>query len=538
VRDRRRSAASSPIDDVSRRRVVAVAAAALAIVSLSVSCVEPAGLRAESDAVQVITTTGILADLVRNVGGDRVQVTSLVPDRADPHSYEPSLRDVRNVVYADAAFSNYLLLEQQSVIRTLDANLPAGVPNVSLAEGAVKYAAEIIPLVEDVSLDTIWLGMRVRGTGSDRGADRGSEVHLSAIDVDGPGTLVAYLTESFGRPERYIDSSDGVDPSNGYRDDSVTLPPDAHSHMSWAFTEPGVYRLSMQATLSTEHGAEPDPLGEATFTFAVGVDAHEVGGTRVEHVLDGGHADLTVDLDSGELLVLHDPEGGGEGSQVALDPATTVIEVLNRALHEVPAGPGFRFLGRPGDSIHQLPQAVLGKHVHGEIDPHLWHDVHNAIAYVQLIRDTLIGVDPDGALEYRAQADRYIDELSALDEEVRATIAEVPESRRRLVTTHDAFGYLAHAYGLDISGFVTPNPASEPSLAARRKLSETIRNLQIPAVFLEPNLAARSATLREVADEQGVQVCPIYGDTFDAQVTDYVALMRFNADSIRRCLGA
>ena len=115
--------------------------------------------------------------------------------------------------------------------------------------------------------------------------------------------------------------------------------------------------------------------------------------------------------------------------------------------------------------------------------------------------------------------------------------AGIPESRRYLVTTHDAFAYLAKAYDLTVAGFVTPNPAAEPSLADRRRLTDTIRNLRVPAVFLEPNLAARSATLTEVADEQGVRICPIYGDTLDDQVTSYVRLMRFNADSLLECLG-
>jgi ABC-type Zn uptake system ZnuABC Zn-binding protein ZnuA len=89
---------------------------------------------------------------------------------------------------------------------------------------------------------------------------------------------------------------------------------------------------------------------------------------------------------------------------------------------------------------------------------------------------------------------------------------------------------------LSVAGFVTANPAAEPSLADRRKLSQTIENLDVPAVFLEPNLAARSSTLTEVAREQGIEICPIYGDTFDADVTDYVEMMRFNADSLRDCL--
>jgi len=520
---------------VTVRRWASVVAVLLPVL-LAAACSGATGLRAEEDRVQVVTTTGILADLVANVGGDRVRVTSLVPDGADPHAYEPSLRAVRDVVYADAAFSNYLLLEQQSIIRTLDANLPKEAPNISLAEGAVKYAAEIIPLVEDISLDTVWLGMRVRGTGASAGADRGSQVRLSATDVEGPGELVAYLTESFGRPEFYIDSSDGFDASNGHRDDTATLPPDAHSHMSWAFTEPGVYRLDLRAALAVDTDQRPIDAGVATVTFAVGVDPHDVAGMTVDDVVDGGHADITVDLDTDAVYLLHDPEGGGEAAQRELDPDTTVIEVPNVALHEVPPDPAYRFLGRAGEQIHQLPQAVLGKHVHGEIDPHLWQDVGNAIAYVQLIRDTLIDVDPDAALEYRANADRYIDVLDRLDRYVADTIAQVPEPARRLITTHDSFGYLAHAYDVTVSGFVTSNPATEPSLASRRKLTETIRNLDIPAVFLEPNLAARSATLREVASEQGVAICPIYGDAFDDEVDTYVEMMQFNADSLRRCL--
>jgi anchored repeat ABC transporter substrate-binding protein len=513
--------------------LVVVVALALVVAA----CAAPPGLRAGDDGrVQVITTTGILRDLVANVGGERVNVASLVPDGADPHAHEPSLRSIRDVVYADVALSNYMLLEEHAIIKALDANLDPDVPNISLAEGAVRYAAEIIQLVENVSLDTIWLGMRVRGTGEQHGANRASDVLLSATDASGPGAVVAYLTESFGEPVFYVDSTDGFDASNGYRDDTSTLPPDAHTHMSWAFTEPGFYRLTMRARLAVSADSRPVDMGEQVFTFAVGVDPHDAPDMDVVDVLDEGHADVTVDVDAGELYLYADPHGGGDATQEPYDPATTVIEVPNNALHDIPADPGFRFLGRAGDTVYQLPQAVLGRHVHGEIDPHLWQNVRNAISYVELIRDTLIGVDPDGAAEYRSNAAAYIAELEQLDTYVRDTIAAIPERNRHLVTTHDAFAYLAAAYGMEISGFVTPNPATEPSIADRRKLTETVRNLRIPAVFLEPNLASRASTLTEIADEQGISVCPIYGDAFDDDVGTYVEMMRFNADSLYRCL--
>lgn len=486
----------------------------------------------------MVTTTGILADLARHVAGDRADVVSLVPEGGDPHSYEPSLRNVRDIVYADVAFSNYLMLEEQNLIKALDTNLRPGVPNISLAEEAVKYAAEIIPLVEDVSLDTIWLGLRVEGDGADLGATRSSDVLLSATKVDGPGSLIAYLTGSFGDVDIYFDSSDGFDPAGGYRDDSVVLPPDAHTHLSWAFTAPGIYTLDLQAKLQLSQQDKPIEIAIDRVVFAVGVDPYSVPGKDGATVLKAGHSDLTVDLDSKsfEVLLDHEHESGASHREfLPLDEV--VVEVPNLALHEIPGDPTYRFLGHPGDAVYQLPQAVLGKHVHGEIDPHLWQNVRNAMSYVEIMRDTLIEIDPAGAREYSANAVTYLAELEALDTEVRRTIAQVPQGRRTLVTTHDAFGYLARAYGVRIAGFVTPNPAVEPSLAERKRLTETIRNLHVPAVFLEPNLAARSSTLVEVAKEQGIAVCPIYGDAFDQQVTTYVDLMRFNATSIRTCLG-
>lgn len=513
-------------------------AAMLSLASLLAACSAPMSQVADDDRPRVVATTGIIADLVRNVAGDAAVVESIVPEGGDPHSYEPSLRDVRDIAYADTAFSNYLMLEEQSIIRALDANLRDGVPHVALAEQAAEYAAEIIPLVEDLSLDTAWVGLRVEGDGADVGAGRTSEVLLSATGASGPGEVTAYLTGTFGEPEIYFGSADGFEQGDGYRDDTVALPPAAHTHVSWAFDAPGVYELDLQARLQVERDERPIDVGSGTVVFAVGIDPHSVPGRSGATVIDGGHSDITVDLDSRDIAFTLDHEHtGGDLHREVYDLDDIVVEVPNKALHEVPGDPAFRFLGRAGEPLFQLPQAVLGKHVHGEIDPHLWQDVGNAIAYVKAIRDQLVAIDPGSATAYRDNAEAYILELDALDAEVRSTLAQIPESRRTLVTTHDAFGYLGAAYGMEISGFVSPNPGVEPSLADRRRLTETLRNLDVPAVFLEPNLAARSSTLVEVAEEQGIDVCRIYGDAFDEHVTDYIEMMRANARSLHDCLG-
>lgn len=562
---------------------------------------------ARDGQLRVVTTTGILADLVRNVAGGRATVSQLVPDGADPHSYEPSLRAIRDVAYADLAFSNYLLLEQHSIIRALDANLPASAQSVSIAEEAAKQGATILPLVEDRALDTLWLGMRVSGDGKRYGANRASEVDLQVVSVQGPGQASSYLTTTFGTPELGFSSHDGFDAASDYKHDTVSLPADAHQHMSWAFTKPGVYRVQFKARLRPVKGKNVE-FKTATFTFAVGVDAAAVAKREGRVVLGPGHGDVSVDLEAGRIMLVADkqasgqawpsaaktasansasatpssaasanakpgassasaPSPGGSASptsnapsptpsngasapsqsdvvvagaahvpgHVALDPQRVVVDVPTRTLAQVPQGYGF--VGRAGTQAYILPQAVLGKHVHGEIDPHLWHDVHNAAAYVKVICAKLKQVDPAGARVYDANAARYLNQLAQLDTQVKSTLDTISEANRQLVTTNDAYAYLANAYGLKVAGFVAPNPASEPSLADRRKLAATIKDLHIKAVFLEPNLARTRSTLKVVASEAGVKVCPLYGDTLDNQAPTYQAMMRFNANSLARCLG-
>lgn len=551
---------------------------------------------ARDGQLRVVTTTGILADLVRNVAGDRATVSQLVPDGADPHSYEPSLRAIRDVAYADLAFSNYLLLEQHSIIRALDANLPASAQSVSIAEEAAKQGATILPLVEDRALDTLWLGMRVSGDGKRYGANRASEVDLQVVSVQGPGQASSYLTTTFGTPELGFSSHDGFDAASDYKHDTVSLPADAHQHMSWAFTKPGVYRVQFKARLRPVKGKNV-VFKTATFTFAVGVDAAAVAKREGRVVLGPGHGDVSVDLEAGRITLVADkqasgqawpsaaktasastpspaasantnpgassasaPSPGGSASptpsdgasapsqsdvvvagaahvpgHIALDPQRIVVDVPTRTLAQVPQGYGF--VGRAGTQAYILPQAVLGKHVHGEIDPHLWHDVHNAAAYVKVICAKLKQVDPAGASVYEANAARYLNQLAQLDTQVKSTLDTISEANRQLVTTNDAYAYLANAYGLKVAGFVAPNPASEPSLADRRKLAATIKDLHIKAVFLEPNLARTRSTLKVVASEAGVKVCPLYGDTLDNQAPTYQAMMRFNANSLARCLG-
>jgi anchored repeat ABC transporter substrate-binding protein len=476
-----------------------------------------------SDAINVAVTTEIIADLVGQVGTDRVHAFSIVPPGGDPHSYEPTTADARKLAQARVAFTNHLLLEEHALIKLFDSNVPQGSPNIALAESAERYGAHLIPFVEDVRLDVVWLGLAVRGSAESRSA----EVHLRAVALEGPGDLFVYVTDVFGRPRMYFDSRNGFDAS-----DVAVLPSGAHTHVNWAFTTSGAYVLSLTATL-VDRGRETD-LGRADFTFAVGVPPASIAGSRA--VLSEGHADVAIDLRERQLFVCTAPLSCSENVG-DVSPAQIVIEVPNRAVGLVPQEPEFAFLGNPGTRYWELPQAVLGKHVHGIIDPHTWQDVKNARAYVQVIADTLIAVDPDGREHYERNRDAYLAQLDQLDAYVKERLSRIPRENRRLITTHDAFSYLAKAYGMEIAGFVVPNPAQEPSAVQVTRLVETIRNLKVPAVFAESNLHARASVLRQVAQDHGVQVCLLYGDAFGGPVRSYVDMMRHNADELNRCLG-
>ncbi|OAH12835.1 anchored repeat ABC transporter, substrate-binding protein [Streptomyces jeddahensis] len=502
------------------RRPTAAVGAAVAGALLAACSGGPGG--SGDAALKVSTTTAIIADLVEQVGGDRVDVTSIVPHHGDPHSYEPSPGDASTVAKSDIVFSNGLLLEEPGITKMIHNNTRKGTPKIAISEKLEEYGGTVIKLQEDLGLDVLWLGWAVEG----EVAGEGSQVRVTATGLEGPGDLHVYLTDTLGTPKSYIDSADGFDGK-----DSFTLPPEAHTHVNWAFTEPGTYRLTVKGQTETLDGTRTD-AGGGTITFAVGGMGDR--GAEGRTLLGTGHADVTLNAAKGEVSVRSDDPETGKREHHAADEV--VVSVPDKAKETVPKEDAYRFLGKAGDDLWVLPQAVIGKHVHGDMDPHAWEDVANAEAYVRRIEAELIKADPDGRATYRKNAAAYLKTLGKLDQEVAAKLATIPEANRKLITTHDAFGYLAKAYGMEIAGFVVPVPNQEPSAAEVEQLGDTIQDKGVPAVFLEPNLAARADVLRRVAEDQGVGICTIYGDSFDDKIHDYVSMMRHNANELAKCL--
>ncbi len=177
----------------------------------------------------------------------------------------------------------------------------------------------------------------------------------------------------------------------------------------------------------------------------------------------------------------------------------------------------------------------------GQTDPHVWHSVASAIQMVKNIRDALAQVDPANAAAYQANADQTLTALQTLDTWVFAQVKAVPEDRRKLVTTHDTFGYFAERYGFEVVGTILPTTTegASPSAQALAALVEAVRAQGVPAVFAE-NVSS-NALLNQVAAEAGVKViASLYTDALGPPGSEgdtYVKMMRHNVTTIVAALG-
>jgi len=297
---------------------------------LLTACGDNNNASTNNDKINVITTLPLFADFVRNVGGDRVDVTSLLPLGADPHTFEPSPRDVEPITKADIAFANGLDLEP-GLIKVLEANLPDD--------------AELVLLGEES------------------------------------------LVESLRR-------------------------------------------------------AAPSPTGDAA-----------------------------------ELL-------------------------------------------------SYFPE-----------DPHLWMASENADDYVQTIWHRLERLDGTSSQAYEIKFFSYLDQIVDASEYLTEKADSVRPENQKLVTSHEAFDWLAYDIGYDAVAAVAEAPGQESSPRKIADVASEIKAYRALAVFSEPQISEESHILEQAAEDAGVQVCTLYADSLDDEVSTYIEMMRFNADELARCLG-
>jgi len=296
---------------------------------------------------------------------------------------------------------------------------------------------------------------------------------------------------------------------------------------------PEVVPLSGIAELKPASLSAGEKLNVATTTNIVGDVVRQVGGDRIA---------LTTLMGSGvephswvptpaNMAAIHDAQVlfvNGAGLETNLDK---ILQNSGGNAVVVPLSQGIGSLlpestsVAPGDKPGSQQEAV---------DPHVWFDVRNVISWAKTIQGTLSALDPANAEAYRANAEAYIQQLDQLDAWIVEQMATIPDTNRKLVTNHPAFGYLAKRYGLEQVGAVYPiSPSSEPSAQDIAALEDAIRQHGVPAVFTESTVSPNLA--QQVAKDTGVKLVSLYSDSLSGRgslVTSYVDLMRYDVKAI------
>jgi zinc/manganese transport system substrate-binding protein len=262
---------------------------------------------------------------------------------------------------------------------------------------------------------------------------------------------------------------------------------------------------------------------QLTTLIGPGVDAH---------TYDPSPADLAM-LEQADVIVEN-----GLGFEPWLD---NFLDSTNFQGERIVASDGIT--PRHGDETEHDEEAHDEDHDHGGDDPHVWHSVPNAIMMVENIRDGLKGADPDRSGAFDANAGAKIADLEELDAWVREQVAVLPEERRKLVTSHDTFGYFADTYDFQIIGTALGSlstEAGDPSVRQIAQLVAQIREAGVPAIFAEN--VANPDLMEAIAAEADVALAPpLYSDALGAPGTPgdtYDGMMRSNVETIVQALSA
>ena len=185
-----------------------------------------------------------------------------------------------------------------------------------------------------------------------------------------------------------------------------------------------------------------------------------------------------------------------------------------------------------------------GSHQHGHpndhdsVDPHAWQNLRNGMVYVRNIRQAIIKARPQSLAAINARAKAYMAQMSELDQQTKARLAQIPINERRIITSHDAFEYFAQAYDVKFFGLQGWTTQREVSAADMAALIRDIRRDKARALFVESMSDPR--LLQRVAEEAGVKIGgKLYSDALSPPGTaadTYLKMFRYNVDQIGMAL--
>ena len=174
----------------------------------------------------------------------------------------------------------------------------------------------------------------------------------------------------------------------------------------------------------------------------------------------------------------------------------------------------------------------------GDPDPHAWFDVANVKTYAENIAVGLMEIDPKNAEYYDANLKKYLIELESLDKWIKSEIAKIPEDKRILITSHDAFRYFGRAYGLDVKGLQGISTEAKVRTEDFKNIIDLIKEKKIRSVFIETSVNPK--LLEQISGETGAKVGgTLYSDSIGNEGTEegsYIGAVKFNVNTIVNAL--
>jgi zinc/manganese transport system substrate-binding protein len=240
---------------------------------------------------------------------------------------------------------------------------------------------------------------------------------------------------------------------------------------------------------------------------------------------------------------------GPNGDPHEFEPSPDDAKNLKRADLVVLSGEGLEgwfgrlvsasgYQGQPviaSEGIQTYKMEEDGKTV---IDPHVWNSAANVGIWVSNIEKALIAADPDDAADIKANASRYAGEVAALDTYAKTVFSAVPKEKRKILTSHDAFGYFGHEYGLTFLAPLGLSTDTEASAADVAKLIRQIKTEKVKSYFFENSNDPR--LVQQVAKATGAEPGgELYVESLskaDGPASSYVKMFRYNVDTIAAAL--
>lgn len=289
-------------------------------------------------------------------------------------------------------------------------------------------------------------------------------------------------------------------------------------------------------TSLTTMSAAAEPLKVVASFSIIGDFAQNVGGDRIElttlvgpdgdaHVYEPSPADA-VKMSKADVVLVNGLQFEGFLQRLVEASATKAAVVeLTKGVEPIKMKEEHEHAAESGGDDHH----------HGDLDPHAFQSIANAKIYVKNIADAFCAADSAGCDAYKSNADAYTAKLTATETEVKDAVAAIPEAKRTLITSHDAFGYFENAYGLTFlapEGISTEAEASAADVAA---LISQVRGDKASAIFVENITNPR--LIEQISTETGVKVGgTLYSDALskaDGPAATYIEMMKSNIATIK-----